>query len=76
MYIHKLPLVQQRLPVFEDYSDQVLSYGAYNVYPQSMENYMQASGVCSSAVQKFRDFCFGDGLANEEVSKIIVKLIF
>jgi len=73
MYIHKLPLVQQRLPVYEDYSDDVLSYGAYNVYPQSMENYMQASGVCSSAVQKFRDFCFGDGLANEELSKLIVN---
>jgi len=53
--------VDQRLYVYNDYSDDVYTFGFYNVYPQQMLNYMNSSKVCTAAVKKLTDFSYGDG---------------
>jgi len=67
-----VPRVAQRIHVKDNFVDDVYNFGRDNVYPQQMELYMKSSGICSSAVNKFADFIFGDGFMDETLENIVI----
>jgi hypothetical protein len=71
--LYTVPLVEQRVSVNSSYIEGIYNYGRANVYPQQMKEYMKASGVCSAAVDKYKDFIFGDGFLDNTLNDIVIN---